>query len=174
MADLLFLIYITIYNGCVCAGLTDYPVEVSRKSTAYFLRLDLNRARDLHFNNKVHTQLQCAFRVFHWQQYSEINGHEPSKETFLLNLSYACKDTHLNIETHSTHISVFLLHISSCWVFHQTCWCAWWPSPGWGSSWRWSRRRACLVTSPDPSSTRWSWSTFSASYSMVQTGWCLR
>ena len=59
VADLLFLIYITIYNGCVCAGLTDYPVEVSRKSMAYFLRLDLNRARDLHFNNKVHTTPMC-------------------------------------------------------------------------------------------------------------------
>ena len=31
VADLCYLIYITIFNFCVCMGVTDYPVEVSSR-----------------------------------------------------------------------------------------------------------------------------------------------
>ena len=37
LADLLFLLYITVFNICVCLGLTDYPVEVTTRSLAGFL-----------------------------------------------------------------------------------------------------------------------------------------
>ena len=46
IADLVYLIYITIYNGCVCAGLTDYPVEVSTNSMAYFLRWKMHHLKE--------------------------------------------------------------------------------------------------------------------------------
>ena len=37
LADLLYLLYVTVYNSCVCMGFTDYPVEVGSKSLATFL-----------------------------------------------------------------------------------------------------------------------------------------
>ena len=37
LADLLYLLYVTVYNSCVCLGFTDYPVEVGSKSLATFL-----------------------------------------------------------------------------------------------------------------------------------------